>query len=201
MTRTETPWGPWEPLDDRGAAALFRDAAFPWWIAGGYAIEAFVGRPLREHGDVDIGVFRDEHLEVREYLTGWDVHCADPPGALRPWPSGELLPGAVHDIWVRETADGPWRFQLMLNEREGDQWVYRRDPRTRRSIAALTFERKGVRYLVPEVQLLFKSKGMREKDVADFEAALPLLSGRARSWLATHLELEMHGHPWLELLA
>ncbi|MFF9097395.1 nucleotidyltransferase domain-containing protein [Streptomyces sp. NPDC014802] len=32
---------------------MFAGADFPWWIAGGYAIELAVGRELRPHGDLE----------------------------------------------------------------------------------------------------------------------------------------------------
>ncbi|MFI6500277.1 hypothetical protein [Nonomuraea typhae] len=36
-----------------------------------------------------------------------------------------MLPERAHDIWAREHSGGPWRFQLMLDEAEGEEWVYR----------------------------------------------------------------------------
>ncbi|MFI6481221.1 nucleotidyltransferase domain-containing protein [Nonomuraea sp. NPDC050663] len=203
MPRIETPWGPWEaaPLDD--VVALFRNLPAPWWIAGGYAVELAVGRPYREHGDVDIALLRRDHLAARALLAGWDVHAADPPGSLRPWPEGETLPQHVHDIWVREDPQGPWRFQLMLDEAEGEEWVFRRDPRIRRPLDGLTLEEEpGVRRLSPEVQLLYKSRGLRPKDELDFAQALPHLTGEQRAWLAHALELlGQADHPWREAMA
>jgi hypothetical protein len=168
-----------------------------WWIAGGHAIEAFVRCTFRAHGDVDVGIFREDQLRVRAALADWDVHCADPPGSLRSWPIGETLPPAVHDVWLRERSAAPWRFQLMLNERDGADWVSRRDPRTRVPIASLCFERDGIPYLAPEVQLLFKAKDAREKDEHDFARARPLLSGAQLAWLRERLAAEQPGHPWL----
>jgi hypothetical protein len=195
--RTETPWGVWEPLTPIGVRDLMAPIAVPWWIAGGHAIEAFVGDAFRAHVDVDVGIFRDDQLRARAALADWDAHCADPPGSLRPWPIGERLPRGVHDVWLRERPDAPWRFQWMLNERDGGDWVSRRDPRTRVPIANLGFERDGIRYLAPQIQLLFKAKNAREKDEADFARAQPLLSEEQRAWLRERLEAEQPGHPWL----
>ncbi|MET9343391.1 hypothetical protein [Nonomuraea sp. NPDC003804] len=87
----ETPWGCWEPAPLEEVVALFGASTVPWWVSGGYAIELAVGRPFREHGDVDVSVLRRDHLAVRRLLAGWDCHVADPPGTLRPWPVGILL--------------------------------------------------------------------------------------------------------------
>ncbi|MFD0883920.1 nucleotidyltransferase domain-containing protein [Streptosporangium algeriense] len=201
MTRIETSWGPWEaaPLDE--VVALMRGLTAPWWVAGGYAIELAVGRSYRDHEDVDIALLRRDQLAVRRLLDGWDVHAAVVPRTtLRPWALDEVLPEHAHDIWVREHPDGPWRFQLMLDEADGEEWVYRRSPRIRRPLAELTVEENGFHRLAPEVQLLYKSKGMRPKDKTDFKTILPLLSQGQRHWLDKALETEHPTHPWREHL-
>lgn len=200
MTRREAPWGVWDPLGPREVAAVMRGFRRPWWIAGGYAIDALCGQGRREHGDIDIGLFAADQVAVRTHLRGWDPHAADPPGTLRPWAEEEALPAEVHDIWVRRDEADAWRFQLMLNPRDGDDWVYRRDSRIRRPIGDLVWWREGIPYLAPEIQLLFKSKGAREKDRQDFEDALPLLEREQRQWLAAALGVASPGHEWLERL-
>jgi hypothetical protein len=200
MPRIETPLGPWEaaPLD--AVVALFQKLAAPWWVSGGYAIELAVGRAYREHGDVDINVLRRDQMVVRALLADWDVHAADPPGELRPWPLDEPLPAHVHDIWVREHPGGPWRFQLMLDEADGDEWVYRRDARIRRPLASVGISAQGFLRLTPEIQLLFKAKSTRPKDELDFEQVLPHLTRELGAWLYEALATEHGRHPWQERL-
>ncbi|MFC5835061.1 nucleotidyltransferase domain-containing protein [Nonomuraea insulae] len=200
MTRIETPWGPWEAAPLAEVVALMSGLTTRWWVAGGYAIELAVGQAYREHGDVDIALPRQGQLAVRHLLKDWDVHAAVVPQTLRPWALDEVLPEQAHDIWVREHPDGPWRFQLMLDETDGEEWIYRRDPRIRRPLAELTVEQDGFHRLVPEVQLLYKAKGPRPKDEADFEAVLPLLNLAQRRWLDEALETEHTTHPWRERL-
>ncbi|BFV56364.1 hypothetical protein KCMC57_up14680 [Kitasatospora sp. CMC57] len=100
--------GPWAPLQPHEVARLLAGADFPWWIAGGYAIELAVGGAYREHGDVDVLVLRRDQARVRRWFGGWDF-LADPPGAgtLRAWPTGIGLPGRVHDVWCRREPDEP----------------------------------------------------------------------------------------------
>src|SRR5688572_25039349 len=105
----------WEPLSVEEAAGLFTGAPFPWWIAGGWAIDLFIGHQTRPHADTDILILRQDQLAARATLADWDVHVADPPGSLRPWPLDETLPPHAHDIWCRRTPDAPWSLQLMLN--------------------------------------------------------------------------------------
>ncbi|MEO6398686.1 MAG: amino acid transporter [Tepidiformaceae bacterium] len=193
---TASPWGPWDPMGPEDVATLLAGFTGPWWIAGGWAIEAFVGGPFREHSDVDIGLRREDQVAMQTYLGGWELHAVDPPGTLRAWQPGELLPAGVHDIWARPRPNAAWRFQLMLNETKGDDWVFRRDARIRRELGSCLRLRGGIPYLAPEIQLLFKSKSPRPKDAADFEAALPMLGATQRDWLAEALGITDPGNPW-----
>lgn len=196
----ETSWGAWDPMTPLEVAGLLTGLDARWWIAGGYAIEAFSSKAFRDHGDVDVGLLGRDQLAAQRHLAGWDLHAADPPGTLRPWRPGESLKLGVHDIWARRGPGQPWRFQLLLNEADGEDWVYRRDPRIRRALCALVWRRDGIPYLAPEVQLLFKAKAPRAKDEADFEAALPLLDGVQREWLSDALALTEPTSPWLDWL-
>ena len=54
-----------------------------------------------------------------------------------------------------------------------------------------------MRYLRPELVLLFKAKAARPKDWADLRATLPRLEPRAVSWLHGRLAETLPGHPWL----
>ena len=183
---------------------MFAEADFPWWIAGGYAIEFAVGRELRPHGDLDVLVLRRDQALVRQLLAGWDLFVADPPGRgqLRPWPSGEVLQPPLHDIWCRRTPNAPWSVQLMLDEAEGGQWISRRTSRVRLPLERLgRTSPTGIPYLTPEVQLFYKAKATRGKDETDFEAVLPLLAASQRAWLADAITVISPDHPWRRRLA
>jgi hypothetical protein len=192
--------GIWEPLRVEEVAELLQDLTAPWWIAGGWALDAFIGRQTREHGDVDVGVLRRDQAAVQEHLAAWDLQAADPPGRLRPWYKGEVLPETVHDIWCRTSKEASWGLQLMLDDAEGDEWLYRRMPSVRRSLDSLVWRRDGVPYLIPEVQLLYKSAQRSPKAESDFNACLPHLEGSQRSWLGNALAIAHPGHPWREVL-
>lgn len=136
----------------------------------------------------------------RDNLAGWDLHCADPPGSFRPWHPGETLEEPIHDVWARERPARPWRLQILLNPGDGETWIYRRDTRVRRRLSELVWRSSGIPYLIPEVQLLFKSKMPRPKDEEDFSDTLPLLAPGQRSWLREALRLTDPTHPWLSRL-
>ncbi|WP_246257153.1 nucleotidyltransferase domain-containing protein [Amycolatopsis anabasis] len=194
--------GAWEPATPAEVHALFAELGVPWWLAGGYAIESAVGRRLREHGDIDVLLLRRDQLAAQEALAGWEWHAAEPPGTLRPWAPGELLPVGVHDIWCRPGPEAPWRVQLMLDESMGEYWVSRRDPRVLREISSIgRTGDDGVPYLAPEIQLFYKAREPRPKDETDFAAALPGLSAPQRRWLRDAIATTYGEHPWHARLA
>lgn len=197
----ETEWGPWEHMDPDEVAAAMAGYPRPWWVAGGFAIEAFLGAPLRDHVDIDISALHRDQRLLQVQLGGWELSAADPPGTLRPWASGEHLAETIHDIWARRREGEPWRFQFMLDNADGEDWVYRRDSRIRRGLGSLTFESGGIPYLAPEIQLLYKATGRRPKDAIDFEATLPMLTAGQATWLREALEIAHPGNRWIERLS
>ena len=196
--------GEWKPLSVEAVTDLLRGMDARWWIAGGWALDLHLGRQTRPHHDIDVLVLRGDLPGVRERLRSWDLHAADPPGAgrLRPWPGHEQLPAALHDIWCRETTTSPWALQLMVDDTDGADWLYRRDSRIRRPVAELhgPASTPGRPVLAPEVQLLYKSRTPRPKDVEDFSSLVRVLDDDQRDWLRRALSMAGSGHPWLDRL-
>ena len=56
------------PLQVAQAMAGFRR---PWFIAGGWAIDLFLGRVTREHADIEIAVLRTDQQFLRQHLRSW----------------------------------------------------------------------------------------------------------------------------------
>jgi hypothetical protein len=202
MAPTVTRWGPCEPASLAEIAAIFRGRDVLWWIAGGYAIELAVGRPLREHGDIDVLLLRRDQLVLRQARPDWDwqavEQAGDPGERLRPWRAGEYLGSGVRELWGRPGPGQPWQLEIVLDESEGGDWVSRRDPRVRRPLAQLgAVTADGVPYLAPEVALYYKAGVLRPKDEIDFAAVLPQLGGPARAWLRGAIGLSCGpDHPW-----
>ena len=192
----------WDPLSPEEIAEIFSEAAFSWWIAGGYAIEHFVGRSLRPHDDIDVQLFAADHSSIQSLLADWDCWLAAPPGMLRPWAIGETPPLSVSDVWCRENERAPWRFQLMLDQRNGPVWQSRRCALVSKPIVELTSRSTtGIPFLIPEVQLFYKARGPRPKDELDFAAALPSLSDSQIAWLHHAISVAYSvDNAWLSIL-
>lgn len=191
---------PWEPLSPWQALRLLAGLSEPWWVAGGWALDLAAGRATRSHADLDLGVFRGDLPAVFEALPGFDFFGAR-GGALRHATSAGAVGEDVHSIWCRRRRSGLWTFELMLDERLGDSWVFRRDRSIRRPVSELVQQREGApAVLCPEVQLLYKAKQVRDRDEQDFRVHAPGLDPQARGWLRDALARVHPGHRWLRAL-
>lgn len=207
MADATHPYGLWQPWNPQEATAFFAALhPVPWWIAGGWAIDLFLGRQTREHEDLDVLLLRRDQRAVRTLLGTWDVQAAlqpprDESWPFHPWLLDEVLDETIHDIWCRPAATQPWTFQLMIDDTRGEHWLFRRMPAISRPVGTIgDITSEGIPYLAPEIQLLYKARGMRTKDEADFMHVLPKLNRERRIWLRDALTQEHPHHPWLDRL-
>lgn len=194
-------YGPWRRRTPEDAAELLRGYPGRWWIAGGWAIEAFTNVP-RAHGDIDPGIPRSDEPLLREHLRGrLDIWAAD-GGTLTPIVGeGAVIPSTCGNLWLRSNGAAPWEYDVILMDSTAECWTYKRDARISLPVAEILWRSDGITYLRPEIQLLHKAPGLRPQDQQDFDACRPLFDNKAVSWLRTALEIAHPGHPWLtELL-
>jgi hypothetical protein len=179
------------------ALRLLQGVEARWWIAGGWAIDLWLGGETREHADLDIAILRREQRAFWELLAGWDLHVATAPDVVEPWTQRDVVPTPLHAVWCRPTPDSEWAFELLLNDAKGDDWLFRRDHGVRMPLAAIGDTSTELPHLNPEIVLLYKAKSVRETDQADFDHARARLDASARAWLRTALERVHPGHAWL----
>ncbi len=60
-------------------AQLFRERGIDHWLFGGWAVDFWVGRVTREHGDADLAVRLPDRPSIRQLLLGegWHVSPVD----------------------------------------------------------------------------------------------------------------------------
>jgi hypothetical protein len=175
-------------------AALMEGFGRPWCIAGGWAIDLFLGRQTRPHKDVEIAIFRDDQHPLFEHLAGWTINKSTHPGRA-PW-HGERLELPIHELHARRVDD---HIEVLMNERDGELWRYRRNLAVRLPVERLIRRSVvGIPGLTPEVALLYKSKGApRPEDAADFANTLAALDTLRRQWLADALHTCDPDNQWL----
>jgi hypothetical protein len=194
-------YGPWHAWTPRQAAEELGDWTEPWWIAGGWAIEAFTGRS-RPHEDIDIAIFRRDVLSLWAYLDP-TYHCwAAGSGQLRPIDEKRTaMPEWADQVWVREHAWQPWLADVVTTRDDGGLWVFKRDPSVTAPLDEVTWTAAdGIRYLNPEIALAYKAQLDRPKDDDDLAAAWPRFDDRQRGWLRDTIARLYPDHRWLARL-
>ncbi len=181
-----------------------------WSLCGGWAVDSWLGRQTRDHGDVDIALFQDDQHAIFDHLAGWQLIAHDPNVAgdtSEPWDGRRLdLPAHIH------AHHHDWfKLEVLLNERSGRDWMFSREPRItmplRRGAQQSAW---GLPTVVPEVILFYKAtayfgaeelKDRRPQDEPDFLALLPQLNERQCQWLWEAISLVHPDHPWLTQLS
>lgn len=187
-------YGRFEPLTPLQLRQLLGGFQRPWWIVGGYAIEAFTNVP-RDHEDIDVCIYVEDvpafraHLEPRFHL--WSNYG----GTFRFFDKDHPEPLApLSHVWVREDAQSPWLVDCILNPRVNGLWQNKRDRDHIAPLEDVTWvAADGIRYLSPEIALFFKAGADRESQRWDRDIAYPLLAPAQREWLDTTLERRNRG--------
>ena len=194
-----------------------------WALCGGWAVDAWLGRQTRDHGDVDVSVSHGDQREIFEHLAGWQLLAHDRNWNERSaelWDGKSLaLPAHIHcrspeeagplpEDGIARTEEGFW-LEIMVDARSGEDWVLRAEPRIAIPLdGAVRATGWGLPAVAPEVLLFFKATAYigvprledRDQDNADFELLLPALTPERREWLRDSISVVKADHRWLERL-
>ena len=195
-------YGRWASLDPAGVRDFMAGFDRPWWLVGGWAVEAFTRAP-REHEDVDLSILACDVPALREHVgDAWHL-WSNHGGTLRP--VSDRFPEPISNesqIWVRRSAQDPWVIDLPITPDRDGLWTNKRMPDHVAHVDEVTWVADdGIRYVNPEIALLYKAVLHRPKDDRDLDRCLPLLSGAARGWLAQSVAELYPDHAWLGLLS
>lgn len=170
----------------------------PYWIAGGWAIDLFVGTVTRGHGDVDVLVLDRDQDRLRElWLEGLLVRRHR--DEVRDWPPGERLEPGPDLLELTDASVSPRKLELLIGMTRGDDWVWHRGKQTlHRPLASLgQVGPLGLPYVAPEVSLMTRARHRRDKDDHDFRVAVATMSAEQKRWLLGCL---LPDHPWRDRL-
>lgn len=193
-----TGFGPLHAL-----AAEMDGCTCDWAVGSGWAIDLFLGRVTRVHHDIDLIVDRRDQFALRVHLAARGYNFVTPlNGRLEPWPPHMRIELPRHQVHAHRENDF---IDILLTDFDGGFWRYRRDPIVARAVErAFRQTDNGLRYLAPELVLLFKSKNTgthdRPKDQQDFDAVVAQLDDEARAWLRWALVATEPSHAWLQSL-
>jgi hypothetical protein len=191
-----------EPIE--AVARVMAGFPHPWFVSGGWAIDLFAERVTREHADLEVGMLRRDQKALRDHLAGWEmgkvVHGPE-GGAWVPWPDDDWIELPLFQVRAQRPDRVPAEFEFFMNDAAGEEWLCRRNPVITRPIGEISRRSsRGIPFLVPEIQLLFKAKRHQEKDEHDFQIAIGLFTLAQREWLKQAIEIVHPDHPWLAAL-
>lgn len=173
----------------------------PWAVAGGWALDLYLGRVTRPHADLELAIFRDDQPHLRRHLGAWDFEKVV-DGRREIWTADQTLMPPVHEIHARLKDQPGHAIEFLLNERTGDSWAFRRNPAVTLSLdRAILPAAAGLPILSPEIVLLFKAKSPRAKDERDLGVTLPAMGAPHRRWLIEAISCCHPSHPWIAALA
>ena len=195
-----SPLGNWAATTPEDAASWFSSLTIPWWVAGGWALDLFLGRQFRTHGDFDVGVLRRDSPQLLAALSNWEIFEAQ-NGALSQLHYGVAPRQCVNSLWCRPAGSMLWSAEVLLDAGDTQFWVFRRQPQIRRPLnEVIRRTPQGLPYLAPEIQLLYKAHAPRPRDQDDFAHVVPGLDTPARKWLKEALQMTQPRHDWLAVL-
>lgn len=201
------------------------DCAFPWAVCGGFALDLFMNRTLRVHGDIDLCVFEADRAAILQYMlnAGWQVYEFRGMGKVR-----LLMPGMESEsgrnlMCLKDGCDlvkfypceedgmfyheffhtGIAEFQyleFLFGEASAAHLIVNRERGLRRELEKAILRRDGLPYLAPEIALLYKASNWENPNYQlDFAAVYPHLRDEQRLWFQDGLiQLYPDGHPWAD---
>lgn len=207
--------------------SLLSNIGIPYAICGGFGIELFLNKSIREHSDIDVAVFWEDKNLLIGYMQelGWDVYelCGD--GLLHKINDvsdqkkldANLFCHLHSDAITLYPADEQDYYYLDIN-RIGQQdfdsieffvnstldgyFVYAQNTAIKRAYAKAILYRGEIPYLAPEIILLYKSVEIKRFGFQDdFEHSLLHMNLMQIEWLRTALTMQNpNGHPWITTL-
>jgi len=164
---------------------LLRDCEFPYAFCGGYALELFLDKYLRPHGDIDVFTFEDDRKSMVAYILnkGYNVYIRTGHMKLNLVTDSEDLRLIDHSqIWAikplcslirLDPIDGEKNAFIydVLNEeqnnidfidiffsaRENENYICDNHKNITRDLSKAILYNDGVPYLAPEIKLFYDS--------------------------------------------
>ena len=114
----------WTP--DQAALAL-EGVTAPWAVAGGWALDLWLGEQTREHGDLEIALPSVFFGEIQARLEGLGLEFfAIDDGQVIALAPGEAPARRTHQTWVMDPAVNGWRMDIFREPGDARTWIYRR---------------------------------------------------------------------------
>jgi len=171
----------------------------PWYFAAGWAIDLYLNKNTRNHDDVELAIYREDQQEIHELLgKHWRMEVIKDRKQYL-WQKDDYIGLPHHQIHVKNPQTKIILFDIFLLDNDKSNWIFRRNKKITMDIEKIyRLNSENLPYLTPEINLLFKAKEMREKDIHDFNQTLGYLGNEEKSWLLDALRIEYPGSAWIK---
>src|SRR6266508_340243 len=179
-----------------------------WWLGGGWAIDAWLGRQTREHEDIEICVVRADQPAIYACCHDWQ-YFTPVDNEWAPIPTGTLLVAPQSMLQLQRTPattitipDLPPTFEFLLNDTTNGEWIQHDEPEVRLPLNSIYGDTPlGIPAAISELVLLHKAWTVeRAKDDHDFQQIHKQLRAGQRAWLTNHIVRTRPQHRWLPIL-
>lgn len=202
---------------------FMKNAPISWAICGGFALDLFLGKDTRTHGDIDICVFEKDRDRILRYMlqNAWRVYEFRGCGKVRPLDTGLSSESGRNFMCINGECDMVkfypcedvgllWYeffhtgikelnyLEFLFNTMHEDDFVFDKDRGITREISKAILFSQGVPYLAPEIVLLYKASRSENAEYQyDFEQAYVYMNDEQKRWFSQSLDvLYPGGHAW-----
>jgi len=208
------------------ADQFLKNGGFEYTFCGGFAIELFLNRSIRKHGDIDISVFWNDRNKIILYMQslGWQVyemysggiahHITDIKNQIKAkrnifcFKDGcelvRLIAQSDKDMYYldfnhREQKELNF-IEYLFNNNSVNSFLYARNEDISLPLSKAILSQSEIPYLAPELVLLYKStETEREGYQLDYNSAMAEMNTEQKLWLQAALKtMNPSGHKWLE---
>lgn len=141
-------------------------------------MDLLAGRKTRDHGDIDVGVFRSQLPQCLAEIGRETVYLCDPPGTVRKW-DGDAIPGHVNDLWISSSDRAHWEMQILVFTDDETHVYFKRDHSIRWPKTAHALKCENYHILNPAITILYKSHQAKieAKDAHDISLLIDMFAG------------------------
>lgn len=184
-----TDFNNWQLLSIASLKQIMHDADYDWYLAGGIALDEFLGRKTRNHEDIDILVNFKEIECILDFFNSYNVYTAR-NGSLSLSLRNNIK--STDSLWIAKDDKESFIIEILFFEEEAGHWIYKRDNAVRKKIEDMYFVKNDMKIIQPEIQLFYKmnSSSVREKDLYDYHNVYPVLEERQKEWLDQYVKLK-----------
>lgn len=194
-----------------------------WAFCGGYALDLFLDREIRKHGDIDICVFEEDRNRIQNYMMSneWTVYQFLGGGRVRSLGIGDKSAPNRNLMCVKEGCDlvkffpseegGVFGYEFyhtgierldylefLFNHAQDDRFIFNRELNLTRDMQKAFLYHNGLPYIAPELALLYKASNADDPAYQyDYEMTISHLNDEQLCWFQDGLEkLYPKGHSW-----